>query len=119
MGDRQMNLEEIQYIEIEKSLIPYSFTYDYKGKIFEMEIRYNAEYDFFTIDLYVVENEMRTALILGEKIMYAQMLFSSIYYKNVDTPPLLPWDFSGNSIRVGHNEIDNVYLVVMEDEALE
>ena len=119
MQDKDMNLEDIQYIEIDKSLIPYSFTYDHKGKIFEMEIRYNSEYDFFTLDLYLLENEERSILILGEKIMYGQMLFSSIYYKNIETPPLIPWDFSNNSNRVGWDEIDNVYLVVMADDSME
>ncbi len=113
-----MNLKDIQYIEIEKDSIPYSFTFDYNGKIFEFDIRFNAEYDFFTIDLYLLEDENRITLILGEKIMYGQMLFQSIYYKNIDTPSLLVWDFSGNSVRVGYEDIDNVCLVVMRNEAL-
>ncbi len=114
-----MNLNEISYIKIEKQNIPYSFTFDYKEKIFEFEIRYNSEYDFFTVDLYLLENENKITLMLGEKLMYAQMLFQSIYYKNIDTPMFLLWDFSGNSKRVGYDDIDNIYLVVMEDETLE
>lgn len=115
----EMSLQEVNTIDIDRALIPYRFTTDYKGKIFEMEIRYNAEYDFFTVDLSIVEDEERTILMLGEKMMLGQMLFAGIYYKNIQTPPLLPWDFSGTSKRMGWEELDNIYLVVMDNETLE
>lgn len=111
-------LEEFKYIEIEKDSLPYSFTYDYEGHIFEFEIKYNEEYDSFTIDLYILDNAEKKVIILGEKIMLNQMLFMNISYLNIDLPKLIPYDFSGNSKRCGYDEIDSIYLVVMDYDPL-
>ncbi|MGP1567989.1 MAG: phage baseplate plug family protein [Peptoanaerobacter stomatis] len=110
------SLEDIEYIKIEKELIPYKFTYDYKGNIFELEVNYNNEYDFFTLDLYIFENDDKTLLISGEKVVLSEMLFISISYLNIDIPSFIPYDFSNNYKKVGYDEIDDIYLVVVNDE---
>lgn len=109
-------LEDVYYIEIEKDNIPYSFTYDYLEHIFEFEILYNEEYDYFTIDLYLLDGLNKVSVVLGEKLMLNQMLFLDKSYLNIDLPRLIPYDFSDNSKRFGYDEIDNIYLVVVEDE---
>ena len=58
-------LEEIEYIEIDKNQVPYSFSFDHRGNIFEIDIRYNDEYDYFTADLYILKDSEKVTLILG------------------------------------------------------
>ena len=111
-------LEEVEYLQIEKDNIPYSFTYDYKGNIFEFYVRYNDEHDYFTIDLYSLDNDEKRALVLGEKIMLGQILFDNIAYTNIDLPMFMPYDFTNTIDKMGFDEIDNIYLVVVEDDTI-
>lgn len=108
-------LEEFKCIDIDKDLIPYSFTYDHNRKIFYMEVFYNSKYDYFTIDLYLMENEKKIPLIFGEKIMIGQMLFQSIAYRNIDIPMIIPWDFSMKSKRAGFDEMNSIYLALIDE----
>lgn len=106
-------LEKTEYLKIEKENIPYSFTYDYKGNIFEFVIRYNELNDFFTADLYLQEADYKKPIVVGEKIMLSQVLFKNLSYLNLDLPRLIPYDFSENSKRAGYDEMDSIYLVVV------
>lgn len=116
IDEEKYDLAEINYIKIEKDLVPYSFTYDYEGNIFEMVVNYNDEFDFFTIDLYLMNNEEKILLISCEKIILCQMLFLSIAYLNIAIPSFIPYDFSNSHEKAGFNEIDSIYLVVVEDD---
>lgn len=118
MRENDLALETASYLSIDKEQIPYRFTYDHLGKIFEIEFRYNAQGDFFTADLTLLQNEFKNILVQGEKIMLGQMLFQNIFYEHIDTPPLLPWDFSERATRAGWEEMDHIVLVVMNDDAL-
>ena len=106
-------LEEIEYVEIDKTQIPYSFTHDYMGNIFEIEIRYNDEYDYFTADLHILKDSEKTTLILGEKIMLSQLMFISVAYLNIAIPLFIPYDFSETVERIGWDEIDDIVLAVI------
>lgn len=115
-----MEYGSMQILEIEKELIPYYFTLDYREKVYEIGIKYNAEYDFFTLDLFLLENQQKRTIVLGEKIMYGKMLFSSSYYVDKNLPKLIPWDFTNTVDRVGWRELgENVCLVVVEDDSVE
>lgn len=105
-------LEDVKYLKIEKENIPYSFTYDYKGNIFEFVIRYNEVKDFFTVDLYLQETDYKRPIVVGEKLMLNQRLFKKMSCLSLELPSLIPYDFSENSKRAGHDEIDYIYLVV-------
>lgn len=39
--------EYIEYIDIDKNEIPYSFEIELAGEIFELEVNYNQAHDFF------------------------------------------------------------------------
>lgn len=116
---RTLSVEEVRHLAIDKESLPYRFTYDYQGHIFEMEIHYNSEGDFFTIDLSLLQNELKKVLMRGEKLMLGQMLFEPLFYLDIETPPLMPWDFSRQALRCGWEEMDQIYLVVMDDAAVE
>ena len=111
------SISEINSITITKELIPYRFSVDVDlegNKYIEFLVQYNAEYDFFTIDLYV-DSKLLSA---GEKLMLGQVLFQDVDIPNF--PIIIPWDFSGISTRVGWDDLgENVILVVIDDDFLE
>jgi len=45
-------MSDYSYIPIQKELIPYQFDITLNGRTFTFFMRYNAEHDFFTIDLF-------------------------------------------------------------------
>ena len=42
----------MEYIEIDKDLIPYEFIIELDNDEYKLDVRYNETYDFFTVDLY-------------------------------------------------------------------
>lgn len=106
------SINEVNIIDIDKELIPYRFSLATdQNSVLEMEIRYNAEYDFFTVDLYIDSK----LVVSGEKIMYGEILFKDINEKKV--PLIIAWDFSSQSERVGFEQLgQNVELVVIDND---
>lgn len=106
-------MPEFEYIEIEKENIPYSFEMDFGAETFELEIRYNDTFDYFTIDLYK-DGEI---LVYGEKIVYGVPLFDDYYDQRFPAPTIIPLDESGNETSVTfENMNDTVFLMVVNNE---
>lgn len=103
--------ETAQVLTVDKDLVPYNFTYDYKGRIFEIELNYNGVSDYFSASLYLLDGEEKLPLVLSEKIMINQPLFIRKTYLNIDIPVFMPCDFADVSKRAGYE--DNFYLAVM------
>lgn len=103
----------LEYIEIEKDLIPYEFDIVLSNKTYTFEINYNAEFDFFTVDLY--RNEQ--PVVLGEKIVYGRRLFSTQLYADIPDIPIVPYDLSEKENRVSWDNLnETVFLwLVTED----
>ena len=100
----------MQYIQIDKDSIPYTFEIDIDGTEFGMAIRYNERFDFFTVDL----TKDGETVILGEKMIYGQLLFAS-YPDESKIPglPIIPYDEAGKETRVGWDQLENtVFLFV-------
>lgn len=96
-------------IPIEKDEIPYSFEMDFGEDTFTFEIHYNAEYDFFTIDLYR-DDEL---LVAGEKVVYGVPLFS--LYPDLFPATIVPLDVTGQAQRVTYENLgETVFLYVQE-----
>lgn len=103
----------MEYIKIDKELIPYEFEIILKGETFKFEINYNNSHDFFTVDLYK-NNEI---IILGEKLVYGRPLFLPCLYKEVPKVYILPYDVSGNSDRITFENLnEEVFLYLVEDD---
>lgn len=99
----------MNYIDIEKDEIPYSFEIDLGAEEFTIEVNHNARFDFFTIDLYKGEQ----ALIIGEKLILDRPLFSDSV--NIELPKvnLIPKDRSGMEKRITYaNMNEKVFLYV-------
>lgn len=99
------------YLPINKEDIPYRFEVELRGEIFEFEIHYNAEHDFFTIDIFK-NNEV---LAHGEKLVYGQTLFSGIADTRFPKVDIIPRDESGNETMITFdNFCKTVFLEVIE-----
>lgn len=94
------------YIEIDRDAIPYRFDMRLNGVTWTFEVRYNSEYDFFTIDLYRGEE----SIAVGEKIVYGLPLFE----EEMKPVRIVPLDLSGNADRVGWNELGETVFLYLE-----
>lgn len=105
----------MEYIEIEKDLIPYRFDLSIADEVFNFEIHYNADYDFFTVDL----ERDGTVLVYGEKLVYGQTLFYDVQDNRFPKIPIVPYDQSEKSTAVTWETLGVsvfLYLLVEEDE---
>ncbi|KOP82011.1 hypothetical protein AMS60_05645 [Bacillus sp. FJAT-21945] len=99
----------LEYIPIEKENIPYRFEIELEAEIFEMEVRYNDSYDFFTVDLY----KNGEVLIYGEKLVYGVPLFKNVRNLNFPIIEITPIDEAGLENRVTYENFqETVFLAV-------
>ncbi|MBY9077283.1 hypothetical protein KIH86_03680 [Paenibacillus sp. HN-1] len=106
----------MDYIEIDKDSLPYRFDISIADEPFTMEVHYNAEYDFFAVDL---EDSDGNVLVSGEKLVYGQSLFVDVWDSRFPKLPLVPWDESEQSAEVTWNTLGTsvfLYIVDAEDE---
>lgn len=66
-------------IEVDKSLIPYSFDILLAAELFNLEFHYNETADLFTVTL----SKNGEVLVYNEPIMYGMPLFSDMYVSDV------------------------------------
>lgn len=103
---------DIDYIEIDKSLIPYSFDITILGETFTFEVNYNDYKDFFTINL-LKNGEV---IVLGEKLVYAKPLFLSAQHKDIPKVDILPYNLTENIERITfENFNESVFLYLVGD----
>lgn len=100
----------MNYIEIEKDLIPYRFTVDIGVEEYEIEVGYNQRFDFFTVDLYL-GNE---ALAVGEKLILNRPLFNDINDRRFPPLQLVPRDRSGMVDRITYDNMGETVLLYVE-----
>src|SRR5690625_1441149 len=97
-------------LSINKEQIPYQFEYEYNDHLFTFEIHYNADYDFFTVDLYKNDE----LIVYGEKLVYGQQLFKSL--NDSTLTKLIPLDESENTDKITYDNFQKiVFLKVIED----
>ncbi len=100
---------ETQYIPVNKEQIPYRFEIRLGAELFTFEVRYNADFDFFTIDL----EKDREVLVYGEKVVYGVPLFHDIEDFRYPVTLITPSDLSGQEEQVAFDNLgDTVFLVV-------
>lgn len=99
------------YVPISKNLAPYRFEIVLGAEIFEFEVRYNADYDFFSVDL----SKDVEVLVYGEKLVYGVPLFVDVFDQRYPVLQLVPFDDAGNETRVTYDNLDKtVFLQVVE-----
>lgn len=93
-------------VPVDKGAIPYRFDMSLNGITWTFEMRYNSEHDFFTVDLYRGEE----SITVGEKIVYGQPLFAD----DLSGVRIMPLDLSGNTDRVGWDELGETVFLYLE-----
>ncbi|PAD73667.1 phage baseplate plug family protein [Paenibacillus campinasensis] len=103
----------MEYIDIEKEQIPYRFDISIADEVFTFEVHYNAEYDFFTVDL----ERDGDVLAVGEKLVYGMPLFYDVMDNRFPKLPIVPYDESELSTAVTWETLGtSVFLYVIEGE---
>ncbi|MNS83057.1 hypothetical protein D3C72_1168290 [compost metagenome] len=103
----------MEYIEIEKELIPYRFDISIADEMFTFEVQYNADYDFFTLDL----EKNGEVLAVGEKLVYGLPLFYDVIDNRFPAIPIVPYDESDRTQVVTWETLsESVFLFLIEED---
>ena len=101
----------MEYIEIEKDLIPYSFEIDLDDDEYEIEVNYNERFDFFTVDLYK-EGE---PLVVGEKLMLNRQLFDGLANVQLPKTKIIPMDRANEESRITYDNLQSTVFLYVGD----
>ena len=102
-----------EYIDIEKTEIPYTFEVDLNGEVYELEVNYNQSFDYFTVDLF----KDGAALVVGEKLVLNRPLFRNFVSIGLPETQLIPLDRAGNAKRITWDNFnETVFLYVVGDD---
>ena len=102
----------MRYIPIDKTSIPYSFDVPIAGETYTFRVKYNAEEDYFTIDLLRGGDVVK----LADKVTMGKPLFSNFTHLHVPLIPVVPEDVSEQETRVGWDQLEEtVFLFLAED----
>ena len=86
---------DVQYIAIDVSRVPYSFSVKLADRTFLFSVKYNDTGKFFTIDLYDVNGNV---LAFGEIVRYGRPLFNVVEDEQFPIPVIIPSCITGESI---------------------
>lgn len=107
--------EEVEYIDIDVSQVPYTFSITLDDKTFTFVIKYNEVGKFFTVDLYDLNDEV---LAFGEIIRYGRPLFNVIEDERFPIPIIIPYCLTDDSISevTEENFGEEVKLYILDRE---
>lgn len=99
-------------IEINKKLVPYSFTILLDDQWYELLIDYNKTADLFTVTLYKDDE-----LIITEPVVYGVRLFHDVWQPE-DYPAIeiVPLDESGQNAAVTFDNLSVTVFLTVENE---
>ena len=106
---------DYQFIPIQKNMIPYQFDIAFDSRTFTWEIRYNAQADFFTVDL----SRNDELIVAGEKIVYGRLLFENQQHLDVPTVPIIPYDLAQNENRVSWDNLNETVFLWLPQGGLD
>lgn len=85
---------EVEYIPVDTSKIPYSFSIRLDDRTFTFTIKYNAEGGFFTSDLAIMATGEQ--LCYGDPILYGRPMFRGVETEDYPIPVIIPYCLTGN-----------------------
>lgn len=101
----------VEYIPINKAECPYRFEIILGAEPFDIEVRYNERYDFFTVDLLKGDE----VLVTGEKLTYGVPLFRDVEDNRYPVVQLVPYDEAGKESSVSFDNLGKtVFLAVVQ-----
>ena len=101
-----------QRIEINKSLIPYTFEIVLGSELFAFRVDYNNTGDFFTIGL----SKNGKTLCSGEPIIYGKRLFEDVWTLEFPAIDIVPIDLSGQYNTVTYDNFGNGVILAIDNE---
>ena len=101
----------MQIIPIEKELIPYAIEIELGGEVYRVEINYNLDFDFFTVNL-LKGNE---ALAYGEKIVYGNKLFDAYKDSRFPDVDIIVKDIANEETRVTWDNFQETIFLFVEE----
>ena len=87
---------EVSYIDIDTSKVPYKFSVKLDDRTFTFCIRYNEQGGFFTADLSVTSTG--EVLVYGDIIRYGRPLFNTVEDERFPVPVIIPRCLTGDNI---------------------
>lgn len=100
----------MEYIEINKDIIPYTFNIMLADELFEFRIDYNDTADIYTVSL----SKDGVEICTGEPIIYGQPLFGDLVNRgNFPKVTITPIDESGENNSVTFDNLSSTVLLVV------
>ena len=99
-------------IEINKSLIPYTFNIALGGEEFTFRVDYNNTGGFFTVEL----SKNGETICSGEPIKYGKRLFSDVWSPKFPTIDIVPIDPSGEYNAVTYDNLCEGVILAVDNE---
>ena len=79
---------EVGYIDVDTSKVPYTFSVKLGDRTFAFSIRYNEVGGFFTVDLSIASTG--EVLVYGDIVRYGRPLFNSVEDERFPVPVIMP-----------------------------
>lgn len=103
----------MEYIEIERDEIPYSFEILLDVETYILEFMWNERQGIFTVSLYDIDEN---PLVYNEPIVYGQELFKDVRDLNFPIEKIIPLDPAGKETEVTYDNFGTTVLLVIDDE---
>lgn len=101
----------MQYIEIEKELIPYTFEITLGMEVFVFDVLYNDREELFTVNLYDTD---RNPLAYGEPLIYGEVLFNAVRDLTFPIVEIRPIDESGKETAITFSNMNDTVLLAVD-----
>ena len=102
-------------IEIEKELLPYTFTITLGNEEFEMSFDYNKAAELFTCTL----SKDGEVLVYNEPLIYGVELFKDVYTEKFPAIAIVPFDESGTESSITYDNFGKTVFLTIDDESEE
>ena len=86
---------EVEYIQIDVSKVPYSFSVKLADRTYTFTVKYNAQGAFFTIDLAITATG--EVLCYGDPVRYGRPMFTAIEDVRYPLPVIIPYCLTGGA----------------------
>lgn len=97
--------KEVEYIPVDTSKVPYSFSVKLEDRTYTMTLKYNPEGCFFTVDLAIMSTG--ESLCFGDPVRYGRPMFRAVEDARYPLPVIIPLCLSGDEQEVTFENFGN------------
>ena len=108
---------EVSYIDVDTSKVPYTFSVKLGDRTFAFSIRYNEVGGFFTVDLSIASTG--EVLVYGDIVRYGRPLFNSVEDERFPVPVIMPLCLTGDDLKISAKKFGCTSGKGMQREVLE